>query len=66
MIHLDIRPSEDDRNFWHYCIRDLFRDAHFGSSDKTGKWMIFLDKEKLDESWELIKKATRDGLLGLS
>lgn len=64
MIHLDLLPSQDDQNFWHYVIRDMMRDRHFGSSDQTGKWMIFLDKKDLDKSWEIIKKAARDDLLG--
>ena len=64
MIHLDLPPSQDESHIWHYAIRDLQKDAEFSSNDKTGKWMIFLDTKDLDDAWDKIKRALRQGQLG--
>ena len=35
-------------------------------TDRSGKWLIFVTLDELDDAWAKIKKATQDGLLGNS
>ncbi len=35
------------------------------SEMKTGKWLVFADISELDTTWQKIKKATREGILGI-
>ena len=52
-------PSLDYSGFWKYAARpDLKK---FSSSDKTGKWCIFSNKDQVDQQWELIKKSCQNG-----
>lgn len=53
-------PSQDTDSYWHYVANDWW----FHSTEKTGKWMIFLDIKDLDDAWIKIKKACLDELLG--
>jgi len=32
---------------------------------KTGKWLIFVNREDIDEVWTKVKKATEEGKLGI-
>lgn len=57
---IEIPPSKNKECYWYFCSNKL----GFHSTDKTGKWMIFLHISELDKSWEIIKKALFDGLLG--
>jgi hypothetical protein len=36
------------------------------SDPKSGKWLIPLSEEKLDEIWPAVKQATEEGKLGQS
>src|SRR2546428_13971704 len=31
---------------------------------KSGKWMIFVDKDEIDKWWEVVKEALERGMLG--
>jgi hypothetical protein len=35
------------------------------SERKSGKWLVFVDISELDETWQIIKKATKEGILGI-
>lgn len=56
----EIPPSQDTDSFWHLASNKF----SFHSTDKTGKWMIFIDKKDLDSAWLKVKKACWNGLLG--
>jgi len=58
----DAKPSEVTEVYWIYSIRR--KGEYPKSTVRSGKWLIFVDKEDVDEIWAKIKKATEDGKLG--
>jgi uncharacterized protein YprB with RNaseH-like and TPR domain len=32
---------------------------------KSGKWLVFVDIQEIDATWQIVKKATENGLLGV-
>jgi len=60
----DDKPSECMEAYWLYAERQKGR--YRKSNDHSGKWLIFLPADKIDASWEKVKKLTEDGRLGNS
>lgn len=55
-------PSETYDACW--IIAYNFATPYPVNTERSGKWLIFVDKEKVDEVWKTIRSATRDGILG--
>jgi hypothetical protein len=60
-------PSQTYHTFWIYVDRDKTIEVLEKYQKKAvGKWLLFMDKDKIDKAWEVIKEATLRGLLGYS
>lgn len=57
----DRLPSQVNDDYWISA-----RNREGKQSINPGKWMIFVPKFKLDETWNIIKRATVTGQLGIS
>lgn len=56
----NIKPSEITERYWVYeTIHFSFHSTHH-----TGKWLIAVPLEALDETWEKVSEALRAGRLG--
>lgn len=58
----DAKPSEVTDVFWIFASRK--QGDYPSSTGKSGKWLIFVYNENVDEVWAKIKKATEEGRLG--
>ena len=58
----DAKPSETMEVYWIRAIRK--KGKYPQGSFRRGKWLIFTPKEKIDEVWREIKRATEEGDLG--
>lgn len=60
--HAEAQPSKVNEVFWIYARRKVGkypRPSHY-----SGKWLIFVNANKVNEVWSVIKKATEEGKLG--
>lgn len=55
-------PSEITDAYW--ISADRRKGKYFKQTEYSGKWLVFVPLEKIDEVWSKIKKATEEGLLG--
>lgn len=54
----DLRsPSQEYCEPWIYAYADGY--------PFTGKWLVFVSRDKVDDLWKRINKATKEGLLGM-
>lgn len=58
----DARPSETTEVFWITARRK--KGKYPRGSIRKGKWLVFALKEKVDDVWREIKRATEEGELG--
>lgn len=58
----ELNPSEVMETAWIYAFRK--KGTYFNATPKSGKWLIFLPLEELDDVWRKVKEATEIGLLG--
>jgi len=58
----DVHPSQVRQVYWIYAKRKKGR--YPKPSHSSGKWLIFVPLERVDEIWAMIKTATEDGKLG--
>jgi hypothetical protein len=58
----DIPPSQEVNDYWIYAHRK--NGIYPKPSEKTGKWLIFVNIKDVDEVWGKIKKAIEEGKLG--
>lgn len=58
----DAKPSEVTDAYWIYAERKKGR--YPKPSQRSGKWLVFVDVKNIDEVWTRIKKATEEGRLG--
>lgn len=56
----EISPMDDTENYWHVATHDPF----FYSSYKSGKWILFVPYNKINDSWDVIRQSTLNGELG--
>jgi Domain of unknown function (DUF1917) len=56
------RPSEATRNYWIFAERK--QGAYPDPTPRSGKWLVFVSPERVDEMWLLIQAATEEGRLG--
>jgi len=60
--HSDAKPSEITEVYWIYAER---RKGEYPEPTlRSGKWLVFVDKNDVDEVWDKIKKAVEEGKLG--
>ena len=61
-VHSNDNPSEVTNIYWIYAKR---KDVEYPNPTKlSGKWLLFVNIAKLDQTWKVIKKATEEGHLG--
>ncbi len=60
----DAKPSNVTGVYWIYATRK--KGKYPKPTPRTGKWLIFVDPENVDEVWAKIKKAVEEGKLGNS
>jgi len=58
----DAKPSKVTDVYWIYAIRK--RGKYLKAASRSGKWLIFVNPENVDEVWAKIKKAVEEGKLG--
>lgn len=58
----DALPSTVSDIFWVRVNREV--GDYPRSTERCGKWMVFIPNDRHDEVWARIRQATRDGLLG--
>lgn len=57
------KPSMVTDVYWLWAYRE--KGDYPQPSDNCGKWLVFVPDKKVDEAWEKIRRATREGKLGL-
>lgn len=60
--HAESKPSEVTDIYWIHAERKA--GEYPGATGASGKWLVFVDVEKVDEIWTQVKKATEEGKLG--
>ena len=60
--HSEAKPSEVTNVYWIYAKRE--RGEYPKSTQRSGKWLIFVDPENVNEVWGKIKDAVEEGKLG--
>lgn len=58
----ECKPSDVIDAYWIYAIRK--EGKYPKATQKSGKWLVFVDIKNVDEVWTKIKKATEEGKLG--
>ncbi|MFZ3058561.1 MAG: putative phosphothreonine lyase domain-containing protein [Candidatus Methanoperedens sp.] len=58
-------PSEVTDVYWIYA-KGKIGGKHQPLTHKTGKWLIFVGIENVDEVWAKVEKAYKEGKLGLA
>jgi len=58
----ECKPSEVTHAYWINAIRQ--EGKYPKATQKSGKWLVFVDAKNVDEVWAKIKKATEEGKLG--
>lgn len=63
------KPSKHTEEYWIYAYspKKFAKKERVVEQDKlkTGKWLVFVDKENIDKVWNKIKSATERGILGI-
>ena len=55
-------PSEATKGYWIFASRK--KEKYPKPTPRSGKWLIFVSVEDIDEVWAKIKRATEEGKLG--
>lgn len=56
------KPSSEKKSFWIYSIRN---DSDYPkATERSGKWMVFIDRNEIDSWWVRIDSAIQAGQLG--
>ena len=73
-------PSSYTKDYWIFAFSPAYKEEELTEIHKrlikkkrmleknklkTGKWLIFVNRENIDEVWEKIKSATEQGILGI-
>ena len=57
-----MNPSEVTEVYWLYAIRQ--KGTYTKPTPRSGKWLVFVDRNEVDAIWAAIKQATEAGQLG--
>ena len=60
--YAESKPSEVTEVYWLYAIRQ--KGTYPRPTPRSGKWLIFVDRNEVDTVWATIKQATEEGKLG--
>lgn len=60
------KPSIEEDVIWIYADNNKQRRDLSVEKNKVGKWMIFSNENKVDDVWEIIRKETEKGNLGIN
>ena len=60
--YVEVNPSEVTEVYWLYTIRQ--KGTYPKPTLRSGKWLIFVDRNNIDAVWAAIKQATEAGKLG--
>ena len=60
--YADSNPSEVTEVYWLYALRQ--KGSYPRSTPRSGKWLVFVDRNEVDTLWATIKQATEAGQLG--
>ena len=60
--YVEANPSEVTEVYWLYAIRQ--KGTYPKPTPRSGKWLIFVDRNDNDAVWATIKEATEAGRLG--
>lgn len=60
----ECKPSEVTDTYWIDAIRK--KGKYPKTTQRSGKWLVFVDAKNVDKVWAKIKKATEEGKLGSS
>ncbi len=60
----DENPTEVTVSYWIYAENDTME--YPSSTEKSGKWLIFVHESQIDQMWSKIKKSLEIGELGRS
>lgn len=58
------RPSQVLDAYW--LMADSKKRMNAPSTDRTGKWLLFVPVSEVDEVWNKIRQTTESGLLGIA
>lgn len=58
----ETKPSEVTDSYWVYAKRK--KGEYPKSTPRSGKWLVFINLENVDEVWAKIKNAVEEGRLG--
>ena len=56
-------PMDEYDNYWLFAYKKRGR-KRYVDEQASGKWLVFVHKDQVNEAWGKIRKATEDGLLG--
>ena len=74
------KPSTYTKDYWIFAFSPTYKEEELTEIHKrlikkegmleknklkTGKWLIFVNRENIDKVWEKIKSATEQGILGI-
>ena len=60
--YAEANPSEVTEAYWLYAIRQ--KGTYPRPTPRSGKWLIFVDRNEVDTVWATIKQTTEEGKLG--
>ena len=60
------QPSKITDRYWLLSVNEDYKFKKEESLRESGKWLIFEHESEIDETWEKIKLATQNGMLGPS
>ena len=60
--YVEANPSEVTEVDWLYAIRQ--KGTYPKPTPRSGKWLVFVDRNEVDAVWATIKEATEAGRLG--
>ncbi len=64
-LYSNYKPTDPSvRSAWIYALRQERREEYPPDGENSGKWLIFAPTEQVDEIWDKIKNAVKNGLLG--
>jgi len=63
---MSYKPSEIVDKYWISSINESYEFKLPRDERRSGKWLIFDNIKEIDKTWEIIRKATKLGLLGPS
>ena len=61
-LYAESNPSEVTEVYWLYALRQ--KGAYPRPTPRSGKWLVFVDRNAVDTVWATIKQATEAGQLG--